>query len=170
MIAGDLRGLAEVGFSGFSGFSGLDGLGAGADDFNTRTAQSLTEICENPQWYDWINPGVWVACLPGDLANVYQMVKGDWGTPMPTGQASQPPSAPQTEDKMRSWTPEDIAEAQAQQQRQYQRDMEAIRAGNGQLPVNYNPDDPKKTDWTPYLILAGVGVVLVAGVLIGRKG
>ncbi len=148
--------------------SRLQGLGAGADDFNRKTAQGLTDFCENFKWYDWINPVAWAACFAGDATNVYQLAKGDWGQPVVTSPNMRPPAAPQTEDKMRTWTPADIEEARAQQRAQWERDMAAIRAGNGQLGVDYDEEGRPRPgfDWTPFII---VGAVAIIAYMAGRE-
>lgn len=66
-----------------------------------------------------------------------------------------PPPAPQTEAKMRTWRPEDIYEAQAQQALAQRKTASAIEL----------PAPAKETALSPWLIgalaLAGLGVVLL---------
>lgn len=144
------------------------GLGAAADDLYTTTAVNARAICDNPEWYDWINPGIWAMCLPGDIANVYQAVTGDYGRPTMTTPAARPPAAPQTRPALVTWTPDDIDEAQAQRQRQYAEDMAAIRQGNGNIPIDPTPPPPAENDNTLFYVLGavavtGVGIAIFSG-------
>lgn len=144
------------------------GLGAAADDLYQQTAVNARAICDNPAWYDWINPGVWAMCLPGDIANVYQAATGDYGRPTLTNPAARPPAAPQTRPKLITWTPDDIDEAQGQKQQQYAIDQAAIRQGNGQVPIDPTAPPPPGDDNTLLYILGavaatGIGIAIFSG-------
>lgn len=144
------------------------GIGAAADDYYQQTATNIREICDNPKWYDWINPGIWALCLPGDVANVHQAVTGDYGRPVVTTPAGKPPAAPQTRPKLITWTPEDIDEAQAQKQAQYRIDMEAIQRGNGQMPIDPSAPLPGD-DFTLELVLGAVALTGIGIAIFSRR-
>ena len=144
------------------------GLGAAADDLYQQTAVNARAICDNPAWYDWLNPGVWAMCLPGDIANIYQAATGDYGRPTIQNPAARPPAAPQTRPKMTTWTPEDIDEAQGQKQQQYAVDVAAIQAGGGQVPIDATTPRPPGDDNTLLYVLGavaatGIGIAIFSG-------
>ncbi|MBZ5580902.1 MAG: hypothetical protein LAQ30_01630 [Acidobacteriia bacterium] len=105
------------------------------------------------------------------LAVADYVVDNIWYTPPPLpsmrAPVLQPPPAPQTGPKMKTWNTQDVAEATAQQQQQFNRDAAAIRYDATIAPFNQAPAAPKPPDdslswWTWLgLGLAGVGTVLL---------
>lgn len=103
----------------------------------------------------WISPWVKAGMQAAGLMPDPQL-------PQAPAPVLRPPTSPQTEPKLRSWSIEDLDEASAQQQRQWEQDAQYIRQNFGvpALPAG-DADAGNNTALTVALLaIAGVGLVL----------
>ncbi len=88
--------------------------------------------------------------------------------PASSSPVAQAPKAPITLNKMRTWSPDDLAEAEAQRGAQYQRDVAFFRANSTPTTSDWpSIPPPASQDQTGFWLLVGAG--LIGAVIIARK-
>lgn len=124
-----------------------------------RSRPNLSGWAEGLIW-PWQTEFIWPwDVITGEAAKKGALIKAMRTIPLP----STAPPAPQTEAKMRTWTPEDIAEAQAQQTIAYEATMKATADGGAAAPVG-----EEKFPWTAVLLVGG-GVLALLLVVRRRR-
>jgi hypothetical protein len=142
-----------------------------------KTASSLADICNNPKWYDFINPFILSTCAAYNWTGVQLEKPAD--LPVAPSPSVQPPPAPQTGAMMRGgWTPPVAEESTAQRGVQYGLDTQYFRGlldesagGSGGGGSAYVPYDESKEGGSSWWTWALLGTAIVGGVWIagGRR-